>query len=349
MSLRIVDGDLFENHNRSRSPLHPRRGDYERGAVLPKATCVSREWSLIHVDDSALIRAADTWIEELGLAAFDGVDVIAACADALPARAYLARVAMRLNVPIVDGGFSAANIGMTIYPSASDPRQAPCWSRGGVPLPGVFSCEHYARHAAAAGIVPAIQTGAAALGAICAEAVIGLLHGREEHARRVVLDLRTGDGRSSRPMPDPECALRHRRLPGAVDVELGPSATVADLLRRLDAPSASLFPPDVYVEHANCPVEGCLATCEVRAPSHRWSRDPRCAPCGGPWARAEQQLASPDTIDAGLAIDDPRSAMTLTELGAAPGDVLEVADGPCDAVRLRGGPSDLFVDMEARP
>jgi adenylyltransferase/sulfurtransferase len=347
--LRIVDGDLFEWHNRTRSPLHPRRGSYEPGAPLPKASCVARELGLIHVDDQALVRAADTWIEELGLAAFDGVDVIAACVDALSARAYLARVATYLNLPIVDGGFSGANVGMTVYPSADDPQLAPCWSCGGAPLPGAFSCEHYARQSDTQGIIPAIQTGAAALGALCSEAVIGLLHGREEHVRRVMLDVRSGDSRGSRPSPDPECAPYHRRLPEPVDVALTPAATVAETLAEVGGGEARLFPPDVYVERANCPAPGCSATCEVGAPSHRWSRDSRCQQCGGPWSRAARQLASPDTIDAGLTIDDPRSSLSLQQLGACPGDVLELVDSPHGAIRLEGGPDELFADEQARP
>ncbi len=346
--LRVVDGDVFENHNRSRSPLHPRRGSYAPGEPLPKASCVARELDLIHVDDDAQIRAADTWIEELGLGAFDGVDVIAACVDALPARAYLARVAMYLDLPIVDGGFSAANLGMTVYPRQLDPHLSPCWGCGGAPLPGAFSCEHYARQADAAGVVPAIQTGAAALGAMCAEAVVGLLHGRERRPRRVVLDLRSGEGRGSRPSPDPQCAALHRRLPAPLDLELSPQATVAEVLAATGSQHARLFPPDIYVERANCPAPGCHATCEVGAPSHRWARDPRCASCGGPWARAERQIPSPDTIDAGLTIDDPRSSYTLSRLGARPGDVLELTDTEHGAIRLAGGPDELFIDWGER-
>jgi molybdopterin/thiamine biosynthesis adenylyltransferase len=340
--LRIVDGDFFEDHNRSRSPLHPRRGTYDSRAELPKARSVARELELIHVDDEAVIRVADTWIEELGIGAFDGVDVVAACVDALPARAYLARAAMQLNLPIVDGGFSGANLGMTVYPRSENARVAPCWSCGGAPLAGAFSCENYARHADAAGVVPAIQAGAAALGAICAEAVIGLLHEREPLPRRVALDLRTGASRTSRPSPDPECAARHRRLPTAHETDLSTTATVAEVLAGIGAPYATVFPPDVYVERANCASPDCHATCEVGAPMHRWSRDARCCSCGGPWPQSATQIPSPDAIDAGLTIDDPRSSLTLDRLGARPGDVIELADSQHAAIRLRGGPDDLY-------
>jgi len=344
--LRVVDGDLFEEHNRSRSPLHPRRGAYAPGQRLPKASSVAAELARIHVDDEARILAADTWIEELGLGAFAGVDAVAGCVDSLVARAHLARVALLLDVPIVDGGFSGANLGMTVYPRSDDPREAPCWSCAGEALPGAFSCEQYARYADASGVVPAIQNGAAALGAMCAEAVVGLLHGRETEPRRVSTSLRTGESLVFRPQPDPECAARHRRLPPATDLELSPGATVREALAALGDPRAALFPPDVHVERAHCPVESCRATCDVGAPMHRWRRDPRCRECGGPWPRSERQVASPDVIDGGLTADDPRSGLTLEALGVRPGDVVEVQGGGCNAIRLAGGPEDLFSRIE---
>jgi molybdopterin/thiamine biosynthesis adenylyltransferase len=346
--LRIVDGDAFESHNLSRSPLHPRGGAHDGRTALPKASSVAHELEFIHIDDEARVRFADTWIEELGIGAFDGVDVIAACVDALPARAYLARIAMQLNLPIVDGGFSGANLGMTVYPRSEDPSLAPCWSCGGTPLPGAFSCQEYARHAAAAGVVPAIQAGAAALGALCAEAVIGLLHGREPLPRRVTLDLRTGESRRFRPSADPQCAAGHRRLPAAHETDLSASATVAAALSEIGATHATLFPPDIYVERANCPAPACHATCEVGAPSHRWRRDARCRSCGGPWLHAAEQIPSPDIIDAGLTVEDPRSSLTLAQLGGRPGDVVELADWEHAAIRLRGGPDDLYDEGRER-
>jgi adenylyltransferase/sulfurtransferase len=341
--LRVVDGDLFEEHNRSRSPLHPRRGTYAPGDVLPKASCVARELASLHVDDDARILAADAWIEELGLGAFHGVDVIAACVDSLVARSYLAYTGILMNIPIVDGGFSGANLGMTVYPEKSAPHAAPCWSCAGDALPGAFSCVAYARYSDANGVVPAIQNGAAALGAMCAEAIVGILHGREREPRRVVLDLRTGESQVFRPRPDPECAARHRRLPAASQSALGPDATMAEFLAELGAPEVVAFPPDVYVERAHCP--GCGRTCDVGAPTHRWRRDPRCTACNGPWSRADVQIPSPDLIDAGLTAEDPRSALTLRQLGARPGDIFEVEGGTVPAVRLAGTPADLFTEF----
>jgi molybdopterin-synthase adenylyltransferase len=342
--LRLVDGDVFEDHNRTRSPLHPRRGTYAPGTTtLPKAACVARELSSVHVDEEACIRFADAWIEDLGLGAFAGVDVIAACVDSLVARSYLARVAMLLSIPIVDGGFSGAQLGMTVYPGDGEPEQIPCWSCAGEALPGAFSCEQYARYSDNTGVVPAIQNGAAALGALCAEGIVGLLHGRESEPRRAMLDLRSGESEVFRPRADPDCAARHRRLPDLSPVEVVATATVAETLKKLSG-GTILFPPDVFVQRANCPEPGCWATCEVGAPAHRWRRDPRCTECGGQWARADEQIPSPDLIDGGLAAADPRAELTLEQLGACPGDVLEIGGNEHGAIRILGSPEDLFAE-----
>lgn len=341
--LRIVDGDHFEEHNRSRSPLHPRRGSYSSGDVLPKASSVARELRSLHVDESARILYANTWLEELGLGAFAGVDVIAACVDSLAAREYLAQAAMLLGIPIVDGGFSGANLGMTVYLPGPDPTREPCWSCAGDAEPGAFSCQEYARNAEASGVVPALQNGAAALAALVAEAVIGVLHDREPAARRVALDLRRGTSTVYRPVPDPVCSRNHRRLPEARPVTATGSTTVRELLHATGSDDALLLlrKQYAYVERANCP--RCASTCTVEAPVHRWRRNPLCTDCDGPWPRASHQLDSPDTIDASIGASHPRADITLAQLGFRPGDTIELYGAADAAVRLAGGPDDLFA------
>jgi molybdopterin/thiamine biosynthesis adenylyltransferase len=342
--LRLVDGDVFEDHNRSRSPLHPRRGAYRPGDSLPKASAVGLALTEIHVDERNSVRVADAWIEDLGFGAFAGVDVIAACVDSLTARAYLARAAMLLGIPIVDGGFSAENLGMTVYPCSPVPTDAPCWSCAGSPATGAFSCQTYARQSEQDGIVPAIQNGAAALGALCAEAVIELIHGKVQRSRRIVLDLRSGESRVFAPVPDPECAKSHRRMAVPLELDLEPAATAADLLNLVDEETAMMVLRDVFVERANCPSTSCSRTMEVQAPVHEWQRDPLCARCGGRWALAEEQRPSPDTIDFALARSDPRSEVyTLEQLGFHHGDLIELVECRQRSVRLSGGPADLFT------
>jgi molybdopterin-synthase adenylyltransferase len=340
--LRLIDGDTFEDHNRSRSPMHPRRGTYTPDETLPKAATVARELAAVHIDRQALIRYADVWVEDLGFGAFAGVDVIAACVDSLTARAYLAWTAMLLGIPVVDGGFSGANLGMSVYPVSERPQFDPCWSCAGTSLPGAFSCQQYAAYAESAGVVPAIQNGAAALAAICAEALVEVLHGRRTEPHRVAFDLRSGTSSAFRPSPDPVCARAHRRLPAPVACEVQPSDRVQTLLGRF-GPGAALSLREVFIERANCPAPGCGVTCEVGAPAQRWQRDPRCEACGGHWPRSQVQIPSPDTIEAAVRSDAPHASVPLAALGYRAGDILELDGAAEPTVRLAGGPADLYA------
>jgi hypothetical protein len=295
---------------------------------------------------------ADAWIEELGLGAFEGVDVIAACVDSLEARAYLAKVALLLGLPIVDGGFSGPNIGMTAYPARDDPTDGPCWLCGGTPMPGAFSCRQVAEYAAAAGVIPAIQNGAAALGALCAEAIVGALHGKLTDAKRISLDIRTGESLVFAPGPGPACAPWHRRLPTPVRGRLGVDASVAEVLaEHCPEEEALLVLPDTFVEWAPCPE--CHAGCEVDSPTYRWRRDPRCEDCGGPWKRRSASNEGPDTL---LMIEGthPRATESLAKLGVSPGDILEIVGRESIAVRVAGDSGTLWTnalprDSDERP
>lgn len=335
--LRIVDGDVFEDHNTTRSPLFP------PGAVgASKAAAVGGVLAGLHTAAAGRIRTADCWIEDLGLGAFAGVDLIVACVDSLAARAYLAKVALLLGLPIVDGGFSGAEVGMTAYPSGGDPTERACWRCGGPPVPGSFSCRQFAEYSDAAGVIPAIQNGAATLGGLVAEAIVMMVHGRIEEPRRVSLDIRSGESLVSRPTPSPECAPGHRRLPEPAPSSLAPSATARDLVEEHGDENTLLFLPHPFVERAPCP--GCQGTSEVEAPAHRWARNPHCEECGGPWPRLSTNNEGQDVVTE-LGRDHPRAAESLAKLGIPPGDVLELHRGSSPAIRIAGGTEDLWDDV----
>jgi molybdopterin/thiamine biosynthesis adenylyltransferase len=335
--LRIVDGDVFEDHNLTRSPLFP-----GGAAGASKAKAVGEELARLHTAEQPLIRIADAWIEELGLGAFDGVDAIVACVDSLQARAYLAKVALLLGLPIVDGGFSGANVGMTAYPHGEEPTAVPCWRCGGPPIPGTFSCRQFAEFAASAGVVPAIQNGAATLGGLVSEAVVMLLHGKLTTPKRVSLDIRTGESLVFRPEPSPTCASGHRVLAKPVRSRLGANATVSELLEEHgDGPDPLLFLPHVFVERAPCP--GCHATCGVDAPAHAWGRDPHCRECGGPWRPLTSGNQGQDVfseLDAG----HPRAGEALASLGICAGDIVEIHGESTTTVRL-GGAAGIWDEI----
>lgn len=340
--LRLVDGDIFEDHNLTRSPLFP--AERSAGEGLSKATAVGGALARLHTAERPRLRVADAWIEELGLGAFEGVDAIAACVDSLQARAYLAKVALLLGLPIVDGGFSGANVGMTAYPPPEDPTAAPCWRCGGAPVPGAFSCRQFAEYSAAAGVVPAIQNGAAALGALCSEAIVMSLHGRLAKPKRVSLDIRTGESLVFEPSPAPACAPGHRRLPEPVPSTAGVDASAGDLLAEhagLDA-DALLFLPDVFVERAPCPL--CQATCKIDAPTHLWRRDSRCVECGGSWPAIAPGNQGQDVI-CELDANHPAATRTLATFGVRPGDIVEIVGSESLPVRIAGSTDELWTDV----
>ena len=259
-------------------------------------------------------------------------------------RGYLARRATEAAVTLITGGFKAAELWYGVYPPAEDPTQAPCWNCGGAPDVPVFSCRHYAKAAADANIVPAIQTGAGALAGFMAEAAIMHLHGRERQPRSVAMDLRTGASLPTRPMPDPGCAARHRRGPGTEAVPLHPaSTTVADLLDHLGVKEAVVTLDAPWVTSAAC--RSCERTVEVHAPLWRWEARPHCAGCGGPWTQAAgggQRI--PPVTQQELRPGDAACEIAMSRLGLAPGDHVSLfADGVDRVVALDGSPLELFT------
>jgi adenylyltransferase/sulfurtransferase len=340
--LRIVDGDFFEDHNLTRSPLFPPEAEVADG--LMKASAVGARLAHIHTAAEPRVLTADTWVEELGLGAFEGADVIAACVDSLEARSYLAQVALFLGLPIVDGGFSGANVGVTMYPVVADPTEGPCWRCGGLPTPGAFSCRQAAAFASAAGVVPALQNGAAALAGLCAEAVVMMLHGRVTEARRISLDIRSGESLVFNPGPAPDCAPGHRRLAKPPTVsEIGIEATVRHLLEgHGGGPESMLFLPDAFVESATCPE--CLGSCAVEAPTHRWRHDPRCTRCGGPWSRRSGVSEGQDLI-VEIDIGHPRVDEPLANFGIRPADIVEISGVAPATVRIAGEPAELWNEV----
>lgn len=69
--LRIVDRDLFEEHNRTRSPLFPLPEEQEIYG-LDKASVVARKLGRLMTAPTPVIRWANQWIQELG----DGLSLI---------------------------------------------------------------------------------------------------------------------------------------------------------------------------------------------------------------------------------------------------------------------------------
>jgi molybdopterin/thiamine biosynthesis adenylyltransferase len=344
--LRVVDRDRFEPHNRAKSSHYPHHLATRPGAELPlKAEWVAGQIAQLATAPRAVVRFANSWIQDLGAAAFENLDAVVSCADAISARRYVARRATEFDLPLITGGFKAERLWYSVYPVSERRNERACWNCEGVPEEDVFSCRHYAREAENAGVIPAIQTGAATLAGFMAEATIMLLHGREATARSVAIDLRSGESILSRPVFDPECASRHRGAPDAESVDLDPTrGTCADLASMLSVERMTLTLTATFVATAAC--RTCHRTARVNAPLWAWEAQPHCRRrgCDGPWdPLASHAVQAPPITASEVRLDQPLADVPLAALGIAPGDIVSIyADRRHRTIKLGSG-RNLFA------
>lgn len=346
--LRIVDNDLFEPHNRTRSPLYPTRAE-QTALGLEKARVAAAKLGPLMPASRPRVRFAVTRIQELGLGAFHGVHAVASCVDNPRARAHLADATRLLAIPLIEGGFEGPEITLSSFPAETTrtASSAPCWRCSHDDLAGVFSCRFTAENAEAHGVIPAIQPAAATLAGLQAETTIMALHGRDALGGHAFdLNLRTGRSRLTRLTTDPRCAGAHRTLPRQrVQLRTRAEDTVADLLDELRdrlGEGAEIRLRDPFVLTAPC--HECRTTVDVWQPSDRWASTPLCDDCGG--TRPRSGATSPvaevlPTLDR-LASTEIQTASCAT-LGIAPMDILDItSDRAPAAVRVAGTTSDLF-------
>ena len=340
----MVDRDRFEPHNRAKSSHYPHHLANSSETGLPfKAEWVAGRVAHLATAPGAIVKFANTWIQDLGAAAFDDVDVVVSCVDAISARRYIVRRTMEFDRPLVTGGIKAERLWYSVYPVIGLRDERCCWNCEGVPEEDAFSCRHYARDAERAGVIPAIQTGAAALAAYMAEATIMLLHGREPTARSVAIDLRSGESMLSHPAFHPDCASRHRGMVEADPVE----STRQGKLRRSRRGD-------------RCPADDADAAGDVRRdrgmphlPSDRSRRgasvgmeaQPHCRRrgCGGPWKPLPSRaLQVPPITASEVRLDQPLAGVALAALGIAEGDRVSIfANGTHRTIKLGNG-QNLF-------
>lgn len=343
--VRIADLDRFEPHNRAKSSHYPHHlRDAEADELPYKAEWVATSLARQATAPGGVVRYANAWIEELGVAAFSDVDVVVSCVDAIAARRWIASKALEFDRLLVTGGFSGGEIWYEVYPAIAPAQERPCWNCDKTPDGDVFSCRHYAVRAAEEQIIPAIQAGAVALAGFMAEAAIRALHDEEPAARGVALDLRTGESIVSRLLPDPECAIRHRlvHVDTAVPVHPG-TGTFADLGEHVDGDVRAVELETPFVHTAAC--RNCMRTAKVEAPQWAWAAQPRCFPCGGRWARTDDEpLKSPPVTTPQVRPGDPLWTLAMAKVGIAPGDVLALrTSSGLQTVRVAGSSDERWT------
>lgn len=354
--IRIVDRDEFEPHNRTRSPLFPSPEEQERYG-LNKARAVALKLIPLMTAPRPQVRYAHAWIQALGDGAFKGVSVILACVDRPSARAYLSDKARLHGIPMVEGGFDAAEISLSCFPAVHGDaaRTAPCWrcSHPETEEERLFSCVAYAKRADAMGFIPAIQNAAATLAGLQAEAAILSL--QEQTAsplefRAADLNIRTGKSRVFNLSADPLC-VHHSLDTSPIKLETAAGDTAGRLLQELGdllrgVPRVELKPFLVWA----VPCTQCARMTEVRRRKWEWAMNPRCMDCGGPFPPAAENVPS---MLFNYYYIDPESEgeilrATCAEIGFPPLALVEAAaaGNPPQFFELAGSPEQLYESGE---
>jgi len=353
--IRIVDRDIFESHNRTRSPLYPLPAEQERYGSK-KAPAVANKLRPLMTAPRPSVRYAHSWIQALGDGAFTDVSVVLACVDRPSARAYLSDKARLHGISLVEAGFHGADLSLSCFPGVrgDDARTAPCWRcshQETASEEGLFSCLAYALRADELGFIPAIQNAAATLAGLQAEAAILSLHEQIESPlefRAADLNIRTGESRVFKLSTDPGCPGAHRSLeisPIKLNTTGGDKGEI--LLQELSgllagAARIELAPPLVWA--ANC--SKCTRMTAARCRMWEWAMNRRCRVCGGPFPNSPEDARDTPQIIYYLDsnADEEILNSSCAELGFPPMGLLEAAgpDHHTQLFQLAGSLEDLY-------
>ena len=303
--IRLVDRDLFESHNRTRSPLFPTPDEQERLGSR-KAPAVASKLLPLMTAERPVVRYAHEWIQSLGDGAFEGVSVALACVDRPSARAYLADKTRLHSIPFIEAGFHGPDLSLSCYAPVHGEaaRTAPCWRCSHQETEaeeGLFSCLAYAVKAEELGFIPAIQNAAGTLAGLQSEAAIVALHEEIDSAldfRAVDLNIRTGESRVIKLSSDRGCPGVHHSLDRSpVKLQTPPHATLGTLLHELNEFMAGEVRIDLtcpLIWTANC--SRCTQMAAARCRMWEWAMNRRCQECGGPFAIAANNSDTPQVI-----------------------------------------------------
>jgi molybdopterin/thiamine biosynthesis adenylyltransferase len=335
--LMLVDFDVFEGHNATRSPFFPTPAEKERFGT-GKAVIVAHRAAQVSTAACAEVYYSDRLIQVLGDGAVSWADVVVAAVDSLTARAWLAERCRLLGKPMIEGGFSGPDFNLSAF--AGQPGTV-CYRCGRPERDSSMSCTAYALTAEAMAIVPAIQTSAAVLGGYQAEQVVQLLHGRTErlgyrsygNVRRETLQtaqLPVGSACPGIHQPEPIIGMLR---------DVTADTTLKDLLSAVARQfgHGRIWLSEAVIPSSSCTT--CLVPCHVRATESAWMADPRCASCGGPWPVAEDYM--PDSvreISTGDSLSADLAGTIVHDLGLHAGACLAatLADGRAGLLQIDG-------------
>jgi len=167
--ISIVDFDLFEPHNVTRSPLYPTQAAERQAWGLEKAKVVAHKLLPLMTAPQPKVYYAVAPIQALGDLPIAHAHLVYAAVDNTEARAYLAEHCHIVYRPLIEAGFHAEIFTLTTFgPDGNDP----CYRCMHPERLGAYSCTHYALQVEQAQAIPAIQNTAAVVAGIQAESGI---------------------------------------------------------------------------------------------------------------------------------------------------------------------------------
>jgi len=331
--LMLVDYDVFEGHNATRSPFYPTRAEAGR-LGRGKAIIVAHRAAQVSTASKADVFYSSRLVQVLGDGAVSWADVVVAAVDSLNARAWLAERCRLLARPMVEGGFSGADFNLSAF---APTKEAVCYRCGRPERESSMSCTAYALAAEKARIIPAIQTSAAVLGGYQAEQVVQLLHGKLDRlGYRSYGNVRRETLQKAQLMADEHCMGIHLPEPVIGTVRgLGAQATLSDLAAAVSDQfgGGRIRLAEHVIPKTSC--TRCKKPCLVQATESSWLADPRCSDCGGPWPVTEAFM--PDSVGEFGSGDQLTSELAGTLL-----DNIGVRAGASLSVVLRDGRSGLL-------
>jgi molybdopterin/thiamine biosynthesis adenylyltransferase len=334
--LMLVDYDVFEGHNATRSPFYPTSAEAAR-LGRGKAAIVAHRAAQASTAGAEVYFSASL-IQALGDGALTWADVVVAAVDSLNARAWLAERCRLLARPMVEGGFSGPDFNLSAFAPTGG---SVCYRCGRPERESSMSCTAYALAAERAHIVPAIQTSAAVLGGYQAEQVVQLLHGKlDRFGQRSYGNVRRETLMTALLAVDDQCQGSHQPEPVIGTIRgLRPHASLADLLAAVSQQfgGGRIKLAEPAIPKVSCTV--CRAPCLVQATESVWLANPCCTDCGGPWPVTDTYV--PDSVtelETGETMTDELAGVLLDNVGLRAGASLAttLVDGRSGLLRIDG-------------
>jgi adenylyltransferase/sulfurtransferase len=329
-NLALIDFDIFEPHNATRSPFYPTT-EVAVALGLEKAPTVAHRAAQSATMPGAQVRWAHGLVQHVGNGILDWADVVVSAVDSNTARAWISEQVRAVGKPLIEGGFSGPDFTLASFSGESG---RVCYRCASPAKATSASCTLYARRAETSGIIPAIQTTAAVAAGYQTELVIQLLHQQPvDFDVRLYGNLRTHKLDRALLQANPDCPGNHTYLPviGQISKGVDRIKDLAGALQTIGIDQFALTEP--LIVHAAC--RDCHQACDVVASESSWLGAPFCSNCQGPWQRLASaasasyvHLISVDDLDVVV------GAASLIDVGVSEGCSVAVITRDGEAGRV---------------